>query len=41
MIDTDGNMYLIVDSLIEINSIIPGSNNITLRKGNVPPYRFR
>ena len=33
-------MYLIVDSLIEINSIITGSNIITLRKGNVKPYGF-
>ena len=30
-------MYLIVDSLIEINTIIPGSNNITLRTVIVKP----
>ena len=40
MIDSDGNMYLTVDSLIEISNIIIGSNNITLRKGNVKPYGF-
>ena len=40
LIDSDGGMYLAVDSLIEINNIITGSNNITLRKGNVKPYGF-
>ena len=39
LIDSDGGMYLTVDSLIEIN-IITGSNNITLRKINVNPYGF-
>ena len=33
-------MSLIVNSLIEINNIITGSNNITLRKVNVKPYGF-
>ena len=33
-------MYLTVDSLIEINDIITGSNNITLRNGIVNPYGF-
>ena len=33
-------MYLTVNSLIEINSTITGSNNITLRKVNVNPYGF-
>ena len=33
-------MYLTVDSLIQINNIITGSNNITLRKLNVKPNRF-
>ena len=33
-------MYLSVDSLIEINHIITGSNNITLRKVKVNPYGF-
>ena len=28
-------MYLTVDSLTDINNIITGLNNITLRKGNV------
>ena len=36
LIDYDGDMYLTVDSLIEITS----SNNITLRKVNVKPYGF-
>ena len=40
LIDTDGGMYLTVDSLIQINNIITGSNNITLRKLNVKPNRF-
>ena len=31
-IDSDGSMYLTVDSLTEINNIITGSINITLRK---------
>ena len=33
-------MYLTVDSLIEINKIITGSNNITLKKVNLKPYGF-
>ena len=33
-------MYLIVGTLIEINNIITGSNNIILRKVNVKPYGF-
>ena len=32
------NIYLKVDSLVEINDITAGSNNITLRKVNVRPY---
>ena len=40
LIDSDGNMYLIVYSLIEINNITTGLNNIILRKGNVKPYEF-
>ena len=40
MIDSDGGMYLTVDSLIEINNIITGSDNITLRKVNAKPYGF-
>ena len=39
LIDTDGDMYLIVGFLIEIN-VITGSNNITLRKVNVKPHGF-
>ena len=34
LIDTDGGMYLTVVSLIEMNNIITGSDNITLRKVN-------
>ena len=33
-------MYLMLDSLIEINNIITGSNNITLRKVNVNPHGY-
>ena len=36
LIDSDGNMYLIVEILIEINSII----NIALRKLDVKPFGF-
>ena len=38
MTDSYGNMYLTVASLIKINNIITGSNNITLRKVNANPY---
>ena len=40
VIDSDGGMYLTVDSLTEINDIITGSSIITLRKVNVKPYEF-
>ena len=40
LIDSDGGMYLAVDSLIEINNIITGSQNIALRNINVNPYGF-
>ena len=40
MIDSDGDMYLTVDSLIEVNNIITGSNNINLGKVNIKPYGF-
>ena len=33
-------MYLTVDSLIEINNITTGSNNIALRKVNVKLFGF-
>ena len=33
-------MYLTVDSLIKMNKIITGSNNITLRKVNIKPHGF-
>ena len=38
MIDSNGNMYSTVDSLIKKNNKITGSNNITYRKVNVSPY---
>ena len=38
--DSDKNIYLTVDSLIDINSMITDSNNITLRKVNVKPYGY-
>ena len=40
LVDSDGGVYLTVDSLMEIDNIIIGSNNITLRKVNVKPYGF-
>ena len=33
-------MFLTVESLIKINNVITGSNNIALRKVNVKPYGF-
>ena len=38
--DSDDNMYLTVDSLIDIDNIITGSNNITLRKVNAKPWGY-
>ena len=35
LLDSDGNMYLTIDSLIKMNNIITGSYNITLRKVNI------
>ena len=40
LIDTDGVMYLTVDSWIKIDNLITGLKNITLRKVNVKPYKF-
>ena len=40
MIGSDGSMYLTVDLWIEINNLITGSNNISLRKVNVKSYGF-
>ena len=40
LIDSDGGMYSTIDSLIEINNRIIGSNNIALEKVNVKPYGF-
>ena len=38
MLDPDSNKYFTVESLIEINNIITGSSNITLRKFHVKKY---
>ena len=40
LIDTNGGMCLTVQTLIETNNIIAGSNNVTLAKFNVKPHRF-
>ena len=40
MIDSDGNMCLVIDSLIEINNIKTGSNVVNLRKVIVKPCDF-
>ena len=40
MIDSDDNINWTVDSLTEINNVITGSNNITLRRVNLNPYGF-
>ena len=40
LFDSDNNMYVTVDLLIDINNIITGSKNITLRKFNVKPYVY-
>lgn len=37
LFDSDNNMYLTVHSLIDINNIVTGSNNITQIKDNVKP----
>ena len=37
LIDSDDNLYLTVDSLIDINNMITSSNNIILRKVNIKP----
>ena len=38
LIISDNNMYLTVDSLIDVSNIITGSSNITLRKVDGKPY---
>ena len=38
--DSDGNIYLTADYLIEVSNIIAGSNNIILGKFIVNSYRF-
>ena len=37
---SDNDMYLTVDSLIDINNIISSLKNISLRKVNVKLYGF-
>ena len=37
-IDSDDNMYLSVYSLVDVNGVITGSNNIILRKVNIKQY---
>ena len=37
LFDPGNNMYLAVDSLIDINNIVTGSNNITQINDNVKP----
>ena len=37
LIDSDGGMYLTVESFLEISNMMTGSNNSTLRKVNVKP----
>ena len=40
LIESDGGMYLILNSLIGINNKKTGSNKITLTKINVKLYEF-
>ena len=40
LIDSDNNRYFTGDSLIGINNIITGSNNITLKKVNIKSYGY-
>ena len=40
LIDSDNNRYFTGDSLIGINNIITGSNNITLKKVNIKSYEY-
>ena len=40
LIDSNDNIYLTVDSLIDINNMITGSNNMTLRKVHVKPCGY-
>ena len=40
LIDSNGNSYLTVDYLLEVNNKITGSNNFTLRKVSVKVYEL-
>ena len=41
LIDSDSNIYLDFDLLSDINNIVTGWNNITLRTVNVEPYEHK
>ena len=40
LLTTNGDLFLTVDSLITLNNIITGSNNISLRQTNVKPAGY-
>ena len=40
LVNKDGDMFLTVDSLIHLNNLITGSNNLELRKVNVRPAAY-
>ena len=40
LMNKDGDMFLTVDSLIHLNDLITGSNNLELRKLNVRPAAY-
>ena len=40
LMNKDGNMFLTVDSLIHLNNLITGSNNLELRKVNIRPAGY-
>ena len=40
LINSDGNIYLTVDSLIKLNHVITGSNKFTLGKVRLNAYEF-
>ena len=41
LVTSDGNLLLTVDSLITLNNIITGSNNLSLRSVNVRPAFYK
>ena len=40
VIDSDENMYVTFESLIDASNTVTSSNNITLRKANVKPCEY-